>query len=120
LLLTEHHCPPSHVKPSIVDKILDGVQFNRERETSSTAICDEDDRTHKDYGQAEKIEPWTSYVLGKLQPGAACHMDFGFIHGPDDLPDMVANGTAKGKHVFEGRHGKNCYLLIIDAATRQL
>jgi hypothetical protein len=55
-----------------------------------------------------------------FKPGTAYHMDFGFIRGPDNLPDMVANGTTKGKHVIEGRRGENCYLLIIDAATRQL
>ena len=33
---------------------------------------------------------------------------------------MIANGAAKGKHAIEGRRGETCYLLIIDAATRQL
>jgi hypothetical protein len=45
-LLTEHDCPPSQGKPSIVDVIiLDGVQFNLEMEASKPmAICDKDDR----------------------------------------------------------------------------
>ena len=54
------------------------------------------------------------------KPGTAYHMDLGFIRGPENLPDMIANGTAKGKHAIEGRRGETCYLLIIDAATRQL
>jgi hypothetical protein len=33
-LLTKHNCPPSYGKPSIVDVILDGVQFNLEKEAS--------------------------------------------------------------------------------------
>ena len=54
------------------------------------------------------------------KPGTAYHMDLGFIRGPDNLPDMISNGATKGKHVIEGRRGETCYLLIIDAATRQL
>jgi hypothetical protein len=46
--LTECDCPPSYGKPSIVDVILDGVQFNLEMEASKpTVICDKDDRTNK-------------------------------------------------------------------------
>ena len=47
-------------------------------------------------------------------------MDFGFIRGPDNIPDMVATGAAKGKHIIEGRQGETCYLLIIDAASCQV
>lgn len=48
-------------------------------------------------------------------------MDLGFIRGPDsNLPNIITNGAAKGKHVIQGRQGKTCYLLIIDAAIRQL
>jgi hypothetical protein len=44
-LLTKCNCPPSCGKPSIVDVILHGVQFNLEMEASKpTAICDKDDR----------------------------------------------------------------------------
>ena len=46
-LLTEYDCPPSYGKPSIVDKILDGVQFNMEKEASPTVIYAKDDRTYK-------------------------------------------------------------------------
>jgi hypothetical protein len=46
-LLTEYDSPPSYGKPSIVDKILDGVQFNLENEASPTVIYDKDDRTYK-------------------------------------------------------------------------
>jgi hypothetical protein len=47
-LLTEYDCPPSYGKPSIVDVILDGVQFNLEMEASKpTVIYDKDDRTYK-------------------------------------------------------------------------
>ena len=48
------------------------------------------------------------------------HMDLGFIRGPENLLDMIANGATKGKHAIAGRCGETCYLLIIDAATRQL
>jgi hypothetical protein len=54
------------------------------------------------------------------KPGTACHMDLGFIRGPENLLDMVVNGATKGKHVIQGRRGETCYLLIIDTASRQL
>jgi hypothetical protein len=47
-------------------------------------------------------------------------MDFGFIRGPDNLTDMASSGATQGKHVVEGRRGKECYLLIIDAASREI
>ena len=47
-LLTEYDCPPSYGKPSIVDRILDGVQFNLEMGASSpTVLHDKDNRTYK-------------------------------------------------------------------------
>jgi hypothetical protein len=46
-LLTEYDCPPSYGKPSIVDKILDGVQFNLEEGASPTVIDDKEERTYK-------------------------------------------------------------------------
>ena len=47
-LLTKYNCPPSYGKPSIVDRILDGVQFNLEMGASSpTMLHDKDDRTYK-------------------------------------------------------------------------
>jgi transposase InsO family protein len=54
------------------------------------------------------------------KPGTAYHMDLGFIRGPDNLPDMVANGATKGKHITEGRRGETCYLLFVDVATRHI
>ena len=42
-LLTRHDCPPSYGKPSIVDKILDGVQFNLDKEASPNVIYDKED-----------------------------------------------------------------------------
>jgi hypothetical protein len=54
------------------------------------------------------------------KPGTTYHMDLGFIRGPDNLPDMVTTGATKGKHITQGRRGETCYLLIIDAASRQL
>jgi hypothetical protein len=47
-------------------------------------------------------------------------MDLGFIRAPDNLPDMVACGASKGKHVIKGQRGETCFLLIIDAATQQM
>ena len=45
-LWTEYDSPPSYGKPSVVDKILDGVQFNFGMEaTSPVVIYDRDDRT---------------------------------------------------------------------------
>jgi anti-sigma28 factor (negative regulator of flagellin synthesis) len=47
-LFTEYDSPPSYKRPSIVDKILDGVQFNLEMEaTSPNVIYDKGDRTYK-------------------------------------------------------------------------
>jgi hypothetical protein len=54
-LLTEYDYPPSYGKPSIVDKILDGVQFNLEKEGSPTVIYDKDDRTYKKL-ERERVE----------------------------------------------------------------
>jgi hypothetical protein len=45
-LFTEYDCPPSLGKPSIVDKILDGTQFNLVNQ-EEPVITDEDDRTYK-------------------------------------------------------------------------
>jgi hypothetical protein len=55
-----------------------------------------------------------------FKPGTACHMDVGFIRGPDNLPDMIADGATLGNHVMQGRRGEECYLLIIDAASREM
>ena len=47
-LLTECDCPPSREKPSIVDKILDGVQLNMAMNANTaTVLCDKEDRTCK-------------------------------------------------------------------------
>jgi hypothetical protein len=46
-LLTEHDCPPSHKKPSLVDKILDGVQFNLEKDASLTVLCNKNGAAYK-------------------------------------------------------------------------
>jgi hypothetical protein len=54
-LLTEYDFPPSYGKPSIVDKILDGIQFNLEKEASPTVIYDKDDRTYKKL-EKERVE----------------------------------------------------------------
>jgi hypothetical protein len=54
-LLTEYDCPPSYGKHSIVDKILDGVQFNLAREASPTVIYDKDDRNYKKL-EKERVE----------------------------------------------------------------
>jgi hypothetical protein len=55
-----------------------------------------------------------------FKPGTAHHMDFGFIRGPDNLTDMASSGATQGKHVVEGRRGEECYLLIVDAASREI
>ena len=47
-LWTEYDSPPSYGKPSVVDKLLDGVQFNLGiEETSATVIYDKDNDTFK-------------------------------------------------------------------------
>jgi hypothetical protein len=53
-LLTEYDCPPSRGKPSIVDKILDGVQFNLEKDASPTVIYDKNDRNYKKLEKVRK------------------------------------------------------------------
>jgi hypothetical protein len=53
-LLTEYDSPPSYGKPSIVDKILDGVQFNLVS-TVRTVIYDNNDRTFKKV-EKERVE----------------------------------------------------------------
>jgi hypothetical protein len=55
-LWTEYDSPPSHGKPSIVDKILDGVQFNLGVGTrSSSVIYDKTDTTFKKL-EKERVE----------------------------------------------------------------
>ncbi len=54
-LSTKYDYPPSYGKPSIVGKILDGVQFNLENEASPTVIYDKDDRTYKKL-EKERVE----------------------------------------------------------------
>jgi hypothetical protein len=55
-LLTEYDSPPSYRKPSIVDKILDGVQFNLEMvSTIPTVVYDKGDRTFKKL-EKERVE----------------------------------------------------------------
>ena len=55
-LWTEYDCPPSYGKPSIVDKILDGVQFNLETEiTAPVLIYNKEDRTYKKM-EKERVE----------------------------------------------------------------
>jgi hypothetical protein len=55
-LLTKYNSPPSYGKPSIVDKILDGVQLNLEEEaTSPTVIYDKNDRTYKNL-EKDRVE----------------------------------------------------------------
>jgi hypothetical protein len=67
-VLAKHDSPPScGRKPSIVDKILDGVQFNLDEETASpTAICNKTDRTCKKF-EKERVK-WL--VGGLLQNGS--------------------------------------------------
>ena len=43
-LLTEYNCPPSYGKPSIINKILDGVQFNMAEGANPAVIYDKNDR----------------------------------------------------------------------------
>jgi hypothetical protein len=73
-----------------------------------------------DMANQRKSNRGTPISSENYKPGTAYHMDLGFIRGPENLPDMVATGATKGKHVLEGRRGETCYLLIIDAASRQL
>jgi hypothetical protein len=55
-LLTEYDCPPSYGRPSIVDKILDGVQFNLEMEASKPAVIyDKNDSVYKKV-ERERVE----------------------------------------------------------------
>jgi hypothetical protein len=55
-LLTEYDSPPSYGKPSIVDKILDGVQFNLEGGGAGPiVIYDKNDRTYKTL-EKERVE----------------------------------------------------------------
>ena len=55
-LWTEYDCPPSYGKPSIVDKILDGVQFNLEMDsTTPVIIYDKEDGTYKKL-EKERVE----------------------------------------------------------------
>ena len=55
-LWTEYDCSPSYGKPSIVDKILDGVQFNLETDISAPVlIYDKENSTYKKM-EKERVE----------------------------------------------------------------
>jgi hypothetical protein len=73
-----------------------------------------------DMAKQRKSDRGSPISSENYKPGVAYHMDLGFIRGPDNLPDMVSTGATKGKHITQGRRGETCYLLIIDAASRQL
>ena len=62
------------------------------------------------YGEAAQVGPRQPIFSENYKPGTAYHMDLGFIRGPENLPDMIANGAAKGKHATEGRRGETCCL----------
>jgi hypothetical protein len=85
-LLTEYDCPPSYGKPSIVNVILDGVQFNLEMEASKpTVIYDKDDRTYKKL-EKERVgwleaffqsDPCLQTTNGVLKKASSCSSDEG-------------------------------------------
>jgi hypothetical protein len=85
-LLTKHDCPPCYGKPSIVDVILDGVQFNLEMEASKpTVICAKDDRTCKKL-EKERVDwleaffqsdPCLQTTNGVLKKASSCSSDEG-------------------------------------------
>jgi hypothetical protein len=61
-LLTDHDSPPSCGKPSIVNKIPNGVQCILDEETAGpAAICDKTDRTCKKL-EKQRVE-WSSEAL---------------------------------------------------------
>jgi hypothetical protein len=84
--LTEYDCPPSCGKPSIVDVVLDGVQFNLEMEASKpTVIYDKDDRTYKKL-EKERVDwleaffqsdPCLQTTNGVLKKASSCSSDEG-------------------------------------------
>ena len=51
VLLTEYDCPPSLGKPSIIDNILDGVQFDLGKDANPAVIYD---HRHMIYKRLEK------------------------------------------------------------------
>jgi hypothetical protein len=53
-LLTEYDCPPSLNKPSLVDKILDGVQFNLEND-ASPVLYDKDTAAYKNMVKKRRV-----------------------------------------------------------------
>jgi hypothetical protein len=53
-LLTKHDCPPSQKKPAFVDKILDGVQFNLEKDASPTVLHDKNNAACKKLGKKKR------------------------------------------------------------------
>jgi hypothetical protein len=64
-LLTEYDCPPSEGKPAIVNKILDGVQFNLENEASPTVIYDKEDTNYKKL-KKERVYVWNHLKKQRL------------------------------------------------------
>jgi hypothetical protein len=53
-------------------------------------------------------------------PGTAFHMDLGFLRGPDNLQEVLNSGATPTKTIQKSHDGYNCYLLIVDAASRYL
>jgi hypothetical protein len=52
--LMEHDCPPSCKKPSLVNKILDGVHFKLEKDTSPTVLCNKNNAVYKNLGKKRR------------------------------------------------------------------
>jgi hypothetical protein len=73
-ILTKHNCPPSSTKPSVVEKILDGVQFNLETEATLTVISDKKNDPNYKRLEQERIE-W----LEDLCNTSPCELMLSFV-----------------------------------------
>ena len=53
-------------------------------------------------------------------PGTLFCMDVGFIHGPDNLTEVVCTRAAPGLSLIAGIDGSTMYLRIFDAAIKYI
>jgi hypothetical protein len=103
-LLTECDCPPSCGKPSIVDKVLDGVQFNLgEGATGTSVIYDKNDSTYKKL-EKERVD----WLEDFCKTGPCQQTNDGVLKkaSTDSSDDSVHTGDEDNRFVLKERAKK--------------
>jgi hypothetical protein len=105
-LLTEYNCPPSRKKPAFVDKILDGIEFNLEKDARPTVISDKKDAIYKSLGKkrrdwlekfckSDRCKETDDAVLKKASSGSGPEDDNSEVTGDQEEGLTTAKERAK-------------------------